>query len=136
MGGIDDAGVCISALGALLAWSATLKLRFRTEFNAAVRTWGFGPTWTRVVSLVLPPFELTLAAGLMAAAFNVGNRTLMCWACFLTFTAFSAGQLWVWRRRPEAACGCFGRSSRSVSTSSVLRTTSLAVAAGFTAVVS
>ena len=125
MGGIDDAGVCISALGALLAWSATLKLRFRTEFNAAVRTWGFGPTRTRVASL-----------GLMAAAFNVGNRTLMCWACFLTFTAFSAGQLWVWRRRPEAACGCFGRSSRSVSTSSVLRTTSLAVAAGFTAVVS
>ena len=108
---IDPAvGALLAGAFALLFASAALhKLRDRQRFAEAFRAYEVLPPVAANVALMVPLLELTVAAGMLAAASRAGASAtgaalLLGYACAITIN--------LRRGRRDLACGCGGPEDR------------------------
>ncbi len=112
MAGYLAGNMLAGAVGLTLVMAATVKIRNRWAFVAAVRTWAPMSLGTaRALGTTIPWVELIVGlAALGTIAFPAG-RDVSRGAAALLFAAFAVAQIEMMRRRHEAKCGCFGAQS-------------------------
>jgi uncharacterized membrane protein YphA (DoxX/SURF4 family) len=110
------------ALGALLLYSGSAKIKAPYDFLAAVNGYQLtGPILTVIVAAVVPWLETAVGACLIAGVLTQGAMIGAALLCGVFATAVGLA----WLRGLHISCGCFGTSGRWIDGAVVARSMGL-----------
>lgn len=118
---------CQVGLALVLILAATGKLVNSEQFRAALRLSHLSSTLVSIISVLIPPVELCLAAALVLGTPRILPGIMI--STTLLLAAFTAWMWFVHSRGVHVRCGCFGTGGSEVGLHTILRNAFLIVIA-------